>query len=359
MGNNITCACDKGSDNNSEFDFTTANPDAMYQSKDQLRVKGGNFLQNLFRKKSSYEKLVDQRKEQMKLQRGNESYEDITEEEFESNVPWKVNEVLNRLSEGVEVMRVQEKTIINVNLGPMSNKKEKEFYWGEWNTLGEKTGLGKMIKEDGSVYFGFFERNKFDGQGVLVRENGDYYLGNWKAGVAEGKGAIVLSSQGIKYEGGFQDNMREGFGEEVYSDGAIFIGNYKNNEKEGEGTYNWSDGTKYSGSFTLSMLHGFGEMIWADGRSYKGYFAENKLHGKGEHRWPDGTSYEGTYSNGTKSGEGTFQWASDKVYSGGWMNNKQHGNGKVSIKGKSYLGLWRFGKVIRLSEVTSNGGSTE
>jgi hypothetical protein len=353
MGNNITCACDKAaSDVTSEFDFSTANPDTSRHMKE---VKARSSAMPVFVGEIIDEKIFHEAKDNIDFS----LYEEITEEIFEKNFPSTASDILNQLSQKVEVLRVQEKDMVNVHLPPMMKKKENEYYWGEWNLKGEKNGLGKLIKEDGSVYFGFFSENKFDGQGVLIRENGDYYLGTWKSGTAEGKGQIVLSSQGIKFEGNFQDNLREGYGEESYSDGSVYKGNYKNNEKDGEGTYTWPDRTVYTGSFKCSMLHGYGEMTWTDGRSYKGNFSENKLHGKGIHQWADGSSYDGFYSQGKKSGEGTFLWSKDKVYSGGWLNNKQHGNGVVSVNGKSFMGLWRFGKVIRLNEVSENNESIE
>jgi hypothetical protein len=346
MGNNLACACDKpSSDQTSEVDFSSNNFDTGRQVKEQKARSSAKPLRGVIDDKIFNEAMVNI---------DSFLFEVITEEMFEKKFPSKAKDVFNQLSHSELIVEENEKDLVNVQLPPMMCKKEKEYYWGEWNLLGEKNGLGKLIKEDGSVYIGLFHHNKFEGKGVLIRESGDYFLGNWKSGVAHGNGQIILTSQRINFSGGFQNNLREGYGEESYPDGSVYKGNYKNNEKDGEGCYLWPDRTVFTGMFKHSMLHGYGEMTWTDGRVYKGNFSENKLHGKGIHKWPDGSSYDGFYSQGKKSGEGVFQWTKDKFYTGSWLNNKQHGNGQVSVNGKSFMGLWRFGKVIKLSEITEN-----
>jgi len=78
-------------------------------------------------------------------------------------------------------------------------------YEGQWNMeSGERQGLGKQIWADGSLYEGFYKRDKAHGTGRLIHGNGDFYEGDWKYDKSHGKG-IYNYSNGGRYEGDWNE----------------------------------------------------------------------------------------------------------------------------------------------------------
>lgn len=60
-------------------------------------------------------------------------------------------------------------------------------------------GLGKLYKQDHSLYVGHFSKGKAEGQGAFIFPDGSYYFGEFRDNFAEGKGTY-RSSQ-FSYEG--------------------------------------------------------------------------------------------------------------------------------------------------------------
>ena len=44
----------------------------------------------------------------------------------------------------------------------------REFYWGEWNKLGQIENFGIKISTNGNFYIGTFKENKMDGMGIYL-----------------------------------------------------------------------------------------------------------------------------------------------------------------------------------------------
>jgi hypothetical protein len=117
--------------------------------------------------------------------------------------------------------------------------------------LGARTGRGTLFKADGSLYSGFWVRDRLNGavewrdragntfQGSLVNEkphgrgrmvwtNGDRYIGEFAMGLPHGEGVLVYGSGrienvGDRYEGRFERGQRHGSARYIWSDGETWV----------------------------------------------------------------------------------------------------------------------------------------
>lgn len=66
----------------------------------------------------------------------------------------------------------------NVEKRPPFTLETNEIYDGEWDkTTNVRSGVGRLIFHDGSVYEGKFANDKANGYGRHIRVNGEYYIG--------------------------------------------------------------------------------------------------------------------------------------------------------------------------------------
>jgi len=91
-----------------------------------------------------------------------------------------------------------------------------------------------VVYDDGTVYFGEWEKDHKSGKGVQVWTDYSVYEGNWKNDKAEGKGRII------------------------HADGDIYEGDWKEDKADGQGVYKHSDGSRYEGSWKEDKQHGKG-----------------------------------------------------------------------------------------------------
>jgi hypothetical protein len=62
-------------------------------------------------------------------------------------------------------------------------------YEGEWDAVHNlRDGRGRQIWADGSLYEGYWRRDKANGRGRLIHADGDVYEGEWKDDKAHGYG---------------------------------------------------------------------------------------------------------------------------------------------------------------------------
>ena len=355
MGNKISCLdCNKSDIKNIEINFNSQTPED-YGSEDtkynNSHIKSAKIIQNKYRKLKCYNKLLQNLF--LLIENKMKSIEVLSIDDLKERISENKLKILNNFEAEIKLLKKTKSSIIRVNLGTMLFNEQKEYYLGEWNLKGQKAGLGILITEDNSVYFGFFENDLFHGQGIFINDDG-YYYGEWKFGKIWGKGTLKFHDAKINYTGYWVDNQRDGYGEEIFEDGSHYKGNFKKNERDGDGIYIWSDGTQYKGNFKNSLIEGKGTINYVDGRSYQGFWKENKFHGYGIHKWGNGNYYDGCYSLGVKNGDGVYCWSNDCYYNGQWLNNFLHGEGTLNIKNRNHNGIWRYGKLIRMIELNNN-----
>jgi len=75
-------------------------------------------------------------------------------------------------------------------------------------------GLGRMFKEDGSLYVGYFSHGRAHGRGVFIFPNGSFYDGEFNHNKAETSADSEgrYYSENVEYMGAFQNNTFYGRG---------------------------------------------------------------------------------------------------------------------------------------------------
>ena len=77
------------------------------------------------------------------------------------------------------------------------------FYKGQWNRDEEREGYGVHVFEDGSVYEGFWWRDKYEVRGRLTSADGSMYRGEFLKGHKSGQGEEVRAD-GTSYSGSWK-----------------------------------------------------------------------------------------------------------------------------------------------------------
>ncbi len=142
-----------------------------------------------------------------------------------------------------------------IKIKPINKIENGAFYYGEWDSKGNKHGRGIQLWPDGSKYFGYWINNKANKKGKLIHADGDIYEGEWVNDKAEGYG-IYSHIDGAKYEGYWKDDKQEGKGKEIWPDGNSYEGEYVAGNKQGKGKFIWSDGSMYEGDFLNNNIEG-------------------------------------------------------------------------------------------------------
>lgn len=97
-------------------------------------------------------------------------------------------------------------------------------------------GLGKLIFQDGTNYYGSFLNNHMSSErGVILFANGDKYKGPIKGGWRNGLGEYT--SQNMNFQGNFKEDLREGSGKVTYTthDAVIrYEGNFEDDRRCGK-----------------------------------------------------------------------------------------------------------------------------
>lgn len=166
--------------------------------------------------------------------------------------------VVERPNDGVKVQNL-----------PALKLEDGSIYEGEWDSNGNKHGLGTLFTKDGSKLTGCF-----------------------KSGLMEGIGRMIASS-GLVLQGEFKEGKLNGNGKILRETGATFDGELLNGKIHGKGVEEWPDGTKYEGEYDKGIRHGKGTLSLGDGSVYTGSFKNGKMHGKGTFVWKNGNKYKG------------------------------------------------------------------
>ena len=218
------------------------------------------------------------------------------------------------------------------------------IYKGMINKKGQREGFGKYFLSDGSIYKGFFHKNKMEGRGRIININGFVYEGEFKNGKSNGYGKYI-ALDGTSYKGTWLDDKQSGSGNEIYPDGSFYNGNFKNGKKNGFGKLVFKDKNIFEGNFINNDINGEGAFYWKDGRIYIGNWNNNKMNGYGIFIWPDKKKYYGNYINNLKEGFGIFYWNDGYKYEGFWKEGKQNGYGIISNNSGNKYGYWNSGKL--------------
>lgn len=191
-----------------------------------------------------------------------------------------------------------------------------KLYVGQFNS-NTLCGHGKMEIPSSGTYEGQWKDNYQNGFGIMKYTNGDIYEGYFKDGVPHGhgikkQGDFTCSSATI-YTGEWQNGVKHGYG--VMDDigkGQKYLGNWSDNKKNGCGLIVTLDGIYYEGLFMQDVLTGHGVMVFEDGTHYEGEFrSAGVFSGKGVLTFSSGDKIEGSLSGawteGVKISNATMQ----------------------------------------------------
>lgn len=105
---------------------------------------------------------------------------------------------------------------------------------------------GPFRLRSGAVYIGEWQRDleKRSGKGRQVWLDGSLYEGQWVAGKANGIGRLI-HSDGDVYEGEWRDDKANGTGKYMHYDGAVYEGDWKEDKQHGYGIETWPDEARY------------------------------------------------------------------------------------------------------------------
>ena len=198
---------------------------------------------------------------------------------------------------------------------------------------------------DNGFYKGYLfkKSQKYQGPSIL-KLNDLTFFGSFTHGEASGYGLIVSKGK-YCFEGEFKKGLEQGYGIEISENHNIYIGEYSNGKKHGIGMNFFNDGNKYEGEFSEGIAHGYGVYYYLDGRIYKGNFFDNKMKGYGELYLGEGKSFVGEF-NSSKEGWGVYI-LNEKIFVGFYSGGKKNGIGKYIEKGKSKIGLFSKGSLLK------------
>ncbi|XP_063529679.1 alsin [Cydia strobilella] len=173
-----------------------------------------------------------------------------------------------------------------------------KLYAGQFQ-LNALCGHGKMEDPGLGIYEGQWKENLQNGYGVLKFINGDIYEGYFKDGLAHGHGVKkqgdFTSSNATIYTGEWSNGVKHGYG--VMDDigkGEKYLGSWSDNKKHGCGLIVTLDGIYYEGLFMQDVLTGHGVMVFEDGTHYEGEFrSAGVFSGKGILTFSSGDKIEG------------------------------------------------------------------
>ena len=151
-------------------------------------------------------------------------------------------------------------------------------------------GNGTLTYKSGDIYTGQFENGTQNGLGVLNYGEDDIHKrlkfeGGFKDDKRSGRGKLIFKD-GSVYEGFYENDFWQGLGKLNYSSGDYFEGNFIEGKYSGIGTYISKNGEKYIGNWKDDEKNGFGVITFAKSTthtalSYEGDFESDKFHGNG------------------------------------------------------------------------------
>ncbi|XP_064646318.1 alsin-like isoform X2 [Lineus longissimus] len=163
-----------------------------------------------------------------------------------------------------------------VNVVPKTDS--VEVYEGNLKD-GKMHGFGCIRYANGDVYTGYFREGQRHGHGVLKQGSlnstslASIYIGEWLNDKKYGYGVVDDILKGEKYMGMWMEDNRQGAGIVVTLDGMYFEGNFQQNKLTGYGLMMTDDNSCYEGEFNYgTQLYGKGVLTFPNGDTMDGQF---------------------------------------------------------------------------------------
>ncbi|XP_033359057.1 alsin [Bombus vosnesenskii] len=169
-------------------------------------------------------------------------------------------------------------------------------------------GTGKMEIPSQGVYEGQWKDGQQNGYGTMKYNNGDFYEGYFKDGLPHGHGVKkeghFMASVASVYIGEWAAGVKQGYGimDDIMT-GEKYLGSWSNGMKHGCGLIVTLDGIYYEGVFMQDVLTGHGVMVFEDGTHYEGEFKSAGIfYGKGTLTFTSGDRLEGNMNGAWNEG---------------------------------------------------------
>jgi len=107
----------------------------------------------------------------------------------------------------------------------------------------QRTGLGKTVFADGSMYTGHFSNGQRHGEGTMIYGNKDVYSGSWTKGKKDGFGYYVFAGSKYFFQGTWKDGTFVS-GKWVLSRDKYYEGHFKKSKPSGPAKIVFGDKTK-------------------------------------------------------------------------------------------------------------------
>lgn len=154
-------------------------------------------------------------------------------------------------------------------------------YEGEW-ARGQRSGLGQLKYNTGSILKGYFENNQLHGNGLLqIPSESKTIEGEWIHGELK-RGVERVQIKGRErreevYEGEFQGWQKHGLGTATYTDSSVYEGFFYKGRRNGHGVYmDALTQEKYEGKWVGDARNGRGRCSLPSGQSFEGKEEEGK-----------------------------------------------------------------------------------
>ncbi|XP_042207707.1 alsin-like isoform X2 [Homarus americanus] len=159
-----------------------------------------------------------------------------------------------------------------------------------------------------TIYEGTWKNGKLEGKGIIRYANKDVYIGLLHESQPHGHGELKkgrFSSQAASiYTGEWSNGVKHGYGvlDEIVK-GEKYLGMWQNSNRHGPGMVVTMNGVYYEGNFYQNKLTGFGLMMFEDRTYYEGELGVGgTFAGKGSLHYPSGDTIEGTFTGNWEDG---------------------------------------------------------
>ncbi|KAL5005990.1 hypothetical protein ScPMuIL_017148 [Solemya velum] len=168
---------------------------------------------------------------------------------------------------------------------------QEEIQDANWKD-GRLHGPTIITYANGDMYEGYFKEGQRSGHGIYrqgrhMADTASIYIGEWDKDTKHGYGVMDDILRGEKYMGMWQDDCRHGNGIVVTLDGMYFEGNFIQNKMSGFGLMLTDDNSCFEGEFSgITQLQGKGTLILPNGDHIEGMFNGS---------WNEGLKISGTF----------------------------------------------------------------
>lgn len=105
---------------------------------------------------------------------------------------------------------------------------------------------------------GFFDGDRFHGDGTYLHAGGDAYSGAWARGTKQGEGTFLVGADGSQLTGTWMRGALVA-GKWVWADGTVWLGTFRDSRPLGRGLFVFPSGLQQEGEYVMAPAPEGGE----------------------------------------------------------------------------------------------------